>query len=163
MAISPRARFEVLKRDGFRCVYCGAPARTSRLEIDHVVATANGGSDDSSNLVTACSTCNSGKSNVPLDQVRLAPDRSAEEAHEHDGLPDDRTLHVAGSLYLLRQAARSWRNQESVPAWVVAIWADEIDRIMKVNGGRLGVAAGRAAAPPDLGIGPDLEEEDIPF
>ena len=37
------------------------------VEVDHVVARANGGSDDPSNLVTACFSCNRGKSDVPLD------------------------------------------------------------------------------------------------
>lgn len=68
--LSARTRFEVLKRDGFRCRYCGADASIARLEVDHVVAVANGGSDDHENLTTACERCNVGKSDVPLDGAK---------------------------------------------------------------------------------------------
>lgn len=64
MAISKRVRFEVLKRDSFKCYYCGNPAGEKPLTIDHVVPVALGGSDDVTNLVAACPDCNSGKSSV---------------------------------------------------------------------------------------------------
>lgn len=81
--LSPRLRFEVFKRDGFRCVYCGATPVESPLHIDHVKAVADGGGDDPTNLVTACQACNGGKSNVPLEQRRLGPKRTPEEAADH--------------------------------------------------------------------------------
>lgn len=62
MAVTKRLRYEVLRRDGHACRYCGRSAPEVRLTVDHVVPTALGGSDDSSNLVAACSDCNSGKS-----------------------------------------------------------------------------------------------------
>lgn len=56
-------RFEVLKRDGYRCQLCGATQSDGvRLEVDHKLAKAKGGSDDLSNLWTLCWPCNSGKS-----------------------------------------------------------------------------------------------------
>lgn len=55
-------RFEVLRRDGFTCRYCGRKAPLVRLQIDHVTPWSLGGSDEPSNLVTACSECNAGKS-----------------------------------------------------------------------------------------------------
>ena len=58
MAVSTRTRFEIFKRDNYRCHYCGATPLQSALHIDHVVATANGGTDDPSNLITACKDCN---------------------------------------------------------------------------------------------------------
>lgn len=51
----------VFIRDGFRCVYCGATAKESRLECDHVISWADGGTNDPGNLVTACRECNIGK------------------------------------------------------------------------------------------------------
>lgn len=60
--ISKRLRYEVLRRDNHACRYCGASAPEARLTIDHVVPTALGGTNDPSNLVTACADCNSGKS-----------------------------------------------------------------------------------------------------
>lgn len=61
MAISRRKRFEILERDGFQCGYCGRPASESVLEVDHIVARSRGGTDDPSNLVSACFDCNRGK------------------------------------------------------------------------------------------------------
>jgi len=71
VSLSKRLRFEVFKRDGFRCCYCGATAQDRPLHVDHVVAVANGGTDDEANLVTACDACNLGKSDVPLNRQRL--------------------------------------------------------------------------------------------
>lgn len=69
---SKRLRFEILKRDGFRCRYCGVSAASAVLHVDHVVAESAGGEDVPENLVTACAACNGGKSNVGLDESRLS-------------------------------------------------------------------------------------------
>lgn len=74
MAIGSRLRFEVFKRDGFRCRYCGVTAAASALHVDHVTPRSRGGGDVASNLVTACRACNTGKSDVPLEHI------SADEA-----------------------------------------------------------------------------------
>lgn len=60
-------RWQVLWRDGFRCRYCGATPMDARLEIDHFVAVAHGGTDDAWNLLAACRTCNQGKSDEFID------------------------------------------------------------------------------------------------
>lgn len=60
-AIAASVRFEVLRRDGYRCRYCGATPPDVALHLDHVVAVANGGTNDAANLVTACVRCNIGK------------------------------------------------------------------------------------------------------
>lgn len=65
-ALPSKRRFEVLRRDGFRCVYCGAKASESELHVDHVVPVIDGGSDEPSNLVTACIDCNLGKGRTRL-------------------------------------------------------------------------------------------------
>jgi len=81
---SKRLRFEIFKRDGFRCVYCGATPVQSPLHMDHVVACANGGTNEPANLVTSCADCNGGKSSVPLEERRLgARTLNAEELREH--------------------------------------------------------------------------------
>lgn len=71
MTIGKRLRFEIMKRDGFRCRYCGATAVREPLEIDHVHPIAEGGSDEPENLVTACFSCNRGKSKVLLEDSHL--------------------------------------------------------------------------------------------
>ncbi len=61
-SISPKLRFEILERDGFRCQTCGATAQhRSRLEIDHKIPKKHGGTDESDNLWTLCFSCNRGK------------------------------------------------------------------------------------------------------
>lgn len=61
--LSPRVRSEVLHRDNYTCQYCGRKAPTVVLEVDHRVPVSGGGTDESSNLITACTDCNRGKSN----------------------------------------------------------------------------------------------------
>lgn len=64
--LSKRVRFEIFKRDQFTCQYCGQTPPAVVLEIDHIVSVANGGSDDHTNLITACFDCNRGKGNIHL-------------------------------------------------------------------------------------------------
>lgn len=57
-------RYDVLRRDRFKCVLCGAsPAvsPTCHLHVDHIVAFARGGTTEEGNLRTLCSHCNVGK------------------------------------------------------------------------------------------------------
>ena len=57
--LTQKKRFEILKRDNYTCHYCH---RTGvALEVEHVVALYNGGTNDDSNLVAACHECNHGK------------------------------------------------------------------------------------------------------
>lgn len=55
-------RLAIYHRDGFCCLYCGATAETgAQLTLDHVLACELGGSNEATNLVTACLSCNSAK------------------------------------------------------------------------------------------------------
>lgn len=54
----PVSRRGVLRRDAFRCAYCGRQAST----IDHVLPRSRGGADSWENLVACCQRCNSTKS-----------------------------------------------------------------------------------------------------
>ena len=69
MAVSKKLRFEVFKRDGFTCQYCGGHPPNKVLEADHILAKSKGGTDDINNLITSCFDCNRGKSDRSLDQV----------------------------------------------------------------------------------------------
>nr|WLJ25466.1 MAG: HNH endonuclease [Corynebacterium phage HS01] len=70
--VSKALRFEILRRDNFRCHYCGSEAAQTDLHVDHVVPQSLGGTNDPSNLVTACAECNSGKAGRTLDEPVLA-------------------------------------------------------------------------------------------
>lgn len=88
MSLSKRLRFEVLKRDGFRCRYCGASSLSVLLHVDHVIPRAEGGTDDPENLMTACAPCNLGKSDVQLDDERIprvSPEQLLEQADQMRG------------------------------------------------------------------------------
>ena len=54
----PVTRRGVLRRDEFRCAYCGRSAST----IDHVIPRSRGGADTWENLVACCLACNNAKS-----------------------------------------------------------------------------------------------------
>lgn len=63
-AIKIGLRYEVLKRDSFRCVICGrSPATTLGLElhVDHIIPFSAGGKTIPENLRSTCSECNLGK------------------------------------------------------------------------------------------------------
>lgn len=70
--IPRRLRFEVLRRDDHTCRYCGASAPDVPLTVDHVIPRALGGSDDATNLATACRDCNSGKAATSPDEHVVA-------------------------------------------------------------------------------------------
>lgn len=61
--LTPSLRYDIMKRDGFRCVLCG---RTSKdgiaLHVDHILPVSKGGQTIPSNLRTLCDVCNLGKS-----------------------------------------------------------------------------------------------------
>lgn len=57
-------RFDILKRDNYRCRLCGVAATDAedvRLNVDHKIARAHGGSDHPENLWVLCWPCNIGK------------------------------------------------------------------------------------------------------
>lgn len=82
--LSKKTRFEVFKRDGFTCVYCGATPPKVVLHCDHVVAVANGGANDIDNLVTACDACNMGKGARELTVAPATVKAKAEALQEKE-------------------------------------------------------------------------------
>lgn len=83
-ALSKKIRFEVFKRDSFKCVYCGKSAPDVVLHVDHIVPVSKGGTNEITNLVTACADCNLGKSNRTLDDksVVIKQKRQLDELNE---------------------------------------------------------------------------------
>lgn len=61
IAISKKIRFEVFKRDKFKCQYCGSSAPDVLLQVDHIIPVAKNGTNNLLNLITACFDCNNGK------------------------------------------------------------------------------------------------------
>lgn len=62
--VSDSLRYDILNRDNFTCVICGASARQGvHLHVDHIVPVSKGGKSTPDNLRTLCERCNIGKSN----------------------------------------------------------------------------------------------------
>jgi 5-methylcytosine-specific restriction endonuclease McrA len=61
-----KLRYEILRRDGFTCQYCGRKPPDVDLEVDHIDPVSKGGLNDPKNLITACRECNAGKGATPI-------------------------------------------------------------------------------------------------
>ena len=72
MGVSKSLRFQVFRRDGNVCQYCGGRPPDVALVVDHVVPVALGGCDGPENLTTSCRDCNAGKSATPADAPVVA-------------------------------------------------------------------------------------------
>lgn len=101
--MNKRLRIAVLERDGYRCVYCGRTSSDVELQVDHVKPRAYGGSDDSTNLVTACFDCNNGK----RDDLITLP------------------AHVVPVAVSIKQRVRRGNRR---PTIVVSTWIEEAQR-----------------------------------
>lgn len=61
---SEEIRDKVFRRDGYRCVKCGAHRDQKRLEVDHIIPISKGGTNDIGNLQTLCWECNKDKGSI---------------------------------------------------------------------------------------------------
>lgn len=63
-------RYDIMRRDGFKCVLCGASVQEgAKLHVDHIIPIAKGGETKASNLRTLCDRCNLGKRDKIEDQA----------------------------------------------------------------------------------------------
>jgi 5-methylcytosine-specific restriction endonuclease McrA len=78
----PRVRLckrEILRRDGYRCQYCGR--ESGQLTLDHIVPRYRGGGHSWKNLVAACPQCNRRKGGRTLAQAKMELLRQPFEPH----------------------------------------------------------------------------------
>jgi 5-methylcytosine-specific restriction endonuclease McrA len=72
-------------RDDYRCQFCGRTQHDLRhrecLTRDHLVPLSRGGTNAWTNVVTACSSCNTRKGNLLPDEVGMHPLRPPVEPH----------------------------------------------------------------------------------
>ena len=62
--IRPAKRLAIYIRDEFRCLSCNRDLRDAapvEINLDHLIPRSEGGTNDASNLVTACKRCNSAR------------------------------------------------------------------------------------------------------
>lgn len=63
----PDKRLAIHLRDSLCCTYCGRGVEEgAQLQLDHYVRVQDGGTNEASNLVTACRRCNSSKQNLTI-------------------------------------------------------------------------------------------------
>lgn len=108
-AISTRTRFEVFKRDGFKCLYCGRTPPDVLLHVDHIIPVCEGGDNSRDNLATSCDKCNLGKSGVSLTVVPKSLEERAAESIEREK-----------QVKALAKAMRAEKERIDADAWEVA-------------------------------------------
>jgi hypothetical protein len=108
-AIGTRTRFDVFKRDGFACQYCGAVPPKALLEIDHIIPVCEGGNNDDANLVTACFECNRGKAGISLSVIPKSLSEKAAEIREREQ-----------QIAAYRETAQKRIDRIEDDAWLVA-------------------------------------------
>jgi hypothetical protein len=112
MAVTKALRYQILRRDGFRCHYCGATAEQSKLRVDHVIPEALGGPTEPGNLVTACHDCNAGKAATPPDAASVAT-------------LDERNVEWATALEQAKaNASAKWEKRRDNAMEFKALWDD---------------------------------------
>ena len=55
---SPARRRLIIERDAHTCYMCGLVVPPNRIELDHLIPVAKGGSSDDFNVAVACRSCN---------------------------------------------------------------------------------------------------------
>jgi hypothetical protein len=110
--IAKRVRYEVMRRDGHRCRYCGAAAPEATLTLDHVVPHVIGGGDEPSNLVTSCVDCNAGKASSAPDAPLVADvaDKAFRYARALQIVAEERRAVHRAASGLLDQFDAVWTN-----------------------------------------------------
>lgn len=106
--VSKKLRFEVFKRDGFRCQYCGRTPPEVILEADHIIPKSQGGEDIITNLITSCFDCNRGKGKNNLTTIPAPLASHLEKLKENQHQLEEYTK------YLLEQAELMHDNIEYV-------------------------------------------------
>lgn len=81
--IPQSVRFNVFRRDGFLCQYCGKGSPDVVLHCDHMKSVKDGGGDGEDNLITACIDCNLGKSSK---SVKLSDKAAPPPSSSNNGL-----------------------------------------------------------------------------
>lgn len=151
-ALSKKTRFEVFKRDSFTCQYCGKQPPDVNLQVDHINPVANGGNNDSMNLITSCVDCNQGKSDTPLTNAPNKPDANMEllemqqEIMELKSYQEAKTSRDETTKQIIEGLANLWFeiiNLKQAPndsvfyGWLKFASPNEIEDAIKITSGKI--------------------------
>lgn len=144
-AISKKRRFEIFKRDGFKCMYCGAHPPSVLLHVDHIKPVAEGGVNDDDNLITACEPCNQGKgarllSSAPVglaDKAKAVAEREA-QIEGYQSIMQTKRLRLDRDAWSVMNillpgedsASRDWLN--SLRMFIDKLGLDEVTEAMEI-------------------------------
>lgn len=107
--IGKKVRFDIFKRDGFLCQYCGNSPPSVLLQVDHIISVKNGGDNSHGNLVTSCQPCNIGKGATSLSVIPKSLKEKSKETEEKE-------LQIQGYNDVMMKA----RNRVESDCWTVA-------------------------------------------
>ena len=105
-------RLAIYLRDRFSCLYCLRDmhdADPSDITLDHIVCQSDGGSNDETNRVTCCRTCNCSRQDKPLARFAGRETREHIRRNLHRKLTKYRRLAkaiLAGELEYDRELIR---------------------------------------------------------
>jgi hypothetical protein len=128
MAIPKRLRYEVLRRDNFTCRYCGAKAPDVKITVDHVMPDVLEGPTKASNLVAACSDCNSGKSSTIPDAplVEQVNEDALRYARALSQVIEERAARFSAESGYLDRFDKQWCSWTNPPMDRAADWESSI-------------------------------------
>lgn len=107
-APSKALRFQVLERDNYKCVYCGASADETEIEIDHITPFSKGGETVLDNLVTSCKECNRGKKSGILINEDIVK-KSAQYRAQKAGIRA-----IPEKSYTINKHDPSWASKDEI-------------------------------------------------
>lgn len=149
--LSKRKRFDIFKRDGFTCQYCGRMPPDVRLVVDHIQPLHADGDNDPMNLITSCEECNLGKSDSAPVNLTPRPDadlawlqtqQEIRELRRYQEAKAERDKLIADTVYALQDTWAEAFNQENVPAdhvlagWLVWASPDDIEQAIRIAAAR---------------------------
>lgn len=69
--VPPLCKKTLYMRDKGICMYCSTPLKRAEMEIEHVIPSSRGGPNKWENVVSACHSCNSKKSNKTPEEAGM--------------------------------------------------------------------------------------------
>lgn len=94
-SVGLRLRDRILRRDGYRCIFCGRKGPATPLEVNHIIPRSliskldldNGLDTAEENLCTTCFECNRGKSDkLASEDIGFYINALAEPPHPNHGI-----------------------------------------------------------------------------